>query len=295
MTGNTLPTAPIVLTTDFGTSDAFVGVMKGVILGINPRAVIVDLTHEIAPQNLRQGAFVLGANHSYFPIGAIHVAVVDPGVGTDRRPIVLETPEAKFVAPDNGLLSQILKAHLPAHSPESANPGRAVLPEDLRAYELTDSRYRLPDVSNTFHGRDIFSPAAAHLSLGVQCEEMGPRLWDLVYEPLPEPELQGHILHGEVIYIDRFGNLITNVEVGLLRKEPLNRQTPRVLVEEREIGGISRTFHDPASGDPAQPDGLTLVALFGSNGFLEIAVTDGNASASLGAGVGTGVRVIFSS
>jgi len=293
MTGHSLVNSPIVLTTDFGTSDAFVGVMKGVILGINPHASIVDLTHEIAPQNVRQGAFVLGANHSYFPTGAIHVAVVDPGVGTDRRPIVLETPRAKFIAPDNGLLSEIIRANLPPQRPEFASSGRVILPAEIRAFELTNPRYRLPDVSSTFHGRDIFSPAAAHLSLGVLCKEMGPRLRDLVYEPLPEPDLRDHVLYGEVIYIDRFGNLITNVEVSALSQERLSRQPPRVQVEDREIGGISRTFHDPVSGDLAQPDGLPLVALFGSNGFLEIAVTDGNASASLGAGVGTKVRVIF--
>ena len=293
MTGYPLPNSPIVLTTDFGTSDAFVGVMKGVILGINPRAAIVDLTHEISPQNLRQGAFVLGTNHSCFPIGTIHVAVVDPGVGTDRRPIVLETPGARFVAPDNGLLSEVLKAHLPAPPSESAGFGRAKLPEAIRAYELTNPGYRLPHVSNTFHGRDIFSPAAAHLSLGVECKEMGPRIWDLVYEPLPEPEVQGHRLQGEVIYIDRFGNLITNIEVGALPEEPWNRQTTRVRVEEREIAGISRTFHDPVPGGLVQPDGLPLVALFGSNGYLEVAVTDGNAAASLGIAVGTKVSVSF--
>ena len=294
MTGQSTPVRPIVLTTDFGTSDAYVGVMKGVILGINPRATVIDLTHEIAPQNLRQGAFVLGTNHTYFPPGTIHVAVVDPGVGTDRKPIVLETPDSRFVSPDNGLLSEVLKNYLTTSPVESSNSGRVLLPAGLRAYELTNPRYRLPEVSNTFHGRDVFSPAAAHLSLGIPVEDMGPPVSDLVYWPLPEPEVQRHTLNGEVIYIDRFGNLITNIEVNALPGEGMDRQAARVQVGEREIRGISRTFHAPEATELEQPDGLRLVALFGSNGYLEIAVTDGNASESLGLGVGTKVRFSFS-
>ena len=292
MSGQSVPAPPIVLTTDFGTSDAYVGVMKGVILGINPRATVIDLTHEIAPQNLRQGSFVLGTNHLYFPTGTIHVAVVDPGVGTDRKPIVLETPAARFVAPDNGLLSEVIKGYLATSSADSFGSGRVTLPPELQAHELTNPRYRLSKVSNTFHGRDIFSPAAAYLSLGIPCEDMGPPVRDVTYAPLPQPEVQGHILNGEVIYIDRFGNLITNIEVSALSDQRMDLRTARTQMGEREVQGISRTFHDPESTDSIQPDGLQLIVLFGSNGYLEIAETDGHASESLGVGVGTGVRLV---
>ena len=179
MTVSNTGSSPIVLTTDFGVSDAFVGVMKGVILRINPGATIIDLTHDIGPQDLRQGAFVLGANHSYFPQGTIHVAVVDPGVGTSRKAMVLRTPLATFVAPDNGLLSEVVRPYLESGGPRNATTSTVQLPPGLRAWELQNPDYRLNPVSNTFHGRDIFAPAAAHLSLGVSPSEMGPGLSEI--------------------------------------------------------------------------------------------------------------------
>ena len=289
MTGN----RPIVLTTDFGTSDAFVGVMKGVILGINPNATIVDLTHEIGPQDLRQGAFVLGVNLSYFPPGTIHVAVVDPGVGTDRKPIVLDTPAASFIAPDNGLLSEVVREHIDPESLNFEHRGAIPLRAPLHCWELSNPRYQRHPVSNTFHGRDIFAPAAAHLSLGVSPTELGPAVSDVVYLPLNRPLWAGKAVIGEVIYRDRYGNLISNILGTSLEQHGTDESAVVIEVGTRRIIGLSRTFHDTALEASPQPDGLPLVALIGSNGYLEVAVRDGNAAESLGIEVREEVRVVF--
>ena len=292
-------TPPIVLTTDFGLADAFVGVMKGVILKINPQAVIIDLTHEIQPQNLRQASFVLGTNYSYFPSNTIHVAVIDPGVGTQRRALLLVTPTARFLAPDNGLLSHVIKGYLaaPAVPPAAAfaleipaapgQPVRIPVPPGLAAYELTKPRYWLHPVSNTFHGRDVFAPSAAYLALGVPVQTLGTPVADLVYQPAPEPFFEGDAVkgtvRGEVVYTDRFGNLITNIPSASLPDKPI-----AVEIGRHRISGLSRTFHGSESGLGPDP-----VALIGSNGYLEIAVGDDNASRVLELGVGEPVRVVF--
>lgn len=291
MTGNTRSNPPIVLTTDFGSSDAYVGVMKGVILGINPDAIIIDLTHEIGPQDLRQGAFVLGVNHPYFPTGTIHVAVVDPGVGTDRGPIALETPSATFIAPDNGLLSEVVSGYLDWDSLGTEQNGSIALPAPLKCWQLSNPLYQRRPVSYTFHGRDIFAPAAAFLSKGVRPEELGPAAPEVVYRPLNQPSKVGSVVIGEVIYTDRFGNLITNILGNRFIGPGVDRGAVVVEIGTRQINGLSRTFHDLALGSGGQPDGLPLVALVGSNGYLEVAVRDGNAEDALGVGVGEEVRV----
>ena len=275
---------PIVLTTDFGLADAFVGVMKGVILNINPRAVIIDLTHDLPPHQVAAAAFVLGVNHSYFPPNSIHVAVVDPGVGTARRAVLLLTPTARFIAPDNGLLSGILKDYLDR---PPAGPGLVTIPPPLAAYELTNPDYRRPPVSNTFHGRDVFAPAAAHLSLGRPPQSFGPPLSELVWQPLAAPIIRDGMVQGEVIYIDRFGNLITNIQAHQLPAAPLT-----VAIADRAIPGLSRTFHAPDKSPATFPELPPLIALIGSNGYLEIAVPNGSAAATLGAGRGASVRVM---
>lgn len=274
---------PIALTTDFGLADAFVGVMKGVILTINPRAVIVDLTHDLPPQEVAAAAFVLGVNHPYFPPDSIQVAVVDPGVGTARRAVLLVTPTARFIAPDNGLLSGILQDYL---DPPPDSPGRVAVPPPLAAYEMTNPDYRRHPVSSTFHGRDVFAPAAAHLSLGRPPESFGPPLSELVWLPMAAPIVRDDMVQGEVIYIDRFGNLITNIPAGQLPAAPLT-----VSLANRTIAGLSRTFHDPDIAPASFPDQPPLIALIGSNGYLEIAVPDGNAAAVLGVGRGAMVLV----
>ena len=268
------------MTTDFGVEDAYVGVMKGVILGLNPGGRIVDLTHGIAPQNVRQGAFVLGVNCEYFPPGSIHVAVVDPGVGTDRLPLLVTTPRGPFLAPDNGLLTRVLWK---AAETSPDNDGPDALPAGCSAYELNDPRYRLEQVSATFHGRDVFAPAAAYLSLGVAPQDMGRPVSQVHRLAIHEPvgELPGR-LRGEVVYTDHFGNLVTNIEAS--RLPPDGRLT--VEIKDRRIRGLSRTFHDPSA---TAQDGL--IALAGSHGHLEIAVRDGSATLLLQAGPGEPVSV----
>ena len=269
---------PIVLTTDFGIDDPYVGVMKGVILRVNPEASVVDLTHHIQPQNVRQGAFVLGSSYRFFPHEAIHVVVVDPGVGTDRRAILLNTPGGRFLAPDNGVLSWVIREHLQG---KLTDAGVVEVPTGLTAYELTNDRLWLHPVSKTFHGRDIFAPVAAHLSLGVDATDVGTRVDSLCYSPFPEPTIEGAGVEGEVIFVDRFGNLITNIAAGCL---PASGQA-RISVRDRAIDGIAAAYHSPGL------QAGKLLALVGSHGHLEIAVADGSAADALGASEGERVSV----
>jgi S-adenosylmethionine hydrolase len=256
---------PIVtLTTDFGQSDSYVGAMKGVILGLCPEATLVDICHEIHPQAVGQAAYVLSTAIPYFPPGTVHLVVVDPGVGSQRRPIVVQTERTLYVAPDNGVLSLGLRQ----------DPARL-------AIHLTEQAYRLSRISATFHGRDIFAPAAAHLACGTAPSQMGTPIppSDLRTLPTiePQPQADGTWL-GEILHIDRFGNLITNFQV----REP---QVPiALMVAEQRIEKLSRAFADVAAGE--------LVAYVGSSGYLEIAVREGNAARSLGLSVGEPVQVI---
>ena len=267
-------TQPIVLTTDFGLDDRYVGMMKGVILGINPRAQIIDLTHRIRPQNVQQGAFVLGTSYRFFSQDAIHVVVVDPGVGTARLALLLVTPKGRFLAPDNGVLSQVLRDHL-NDPPEG--PGRVEVPEELAAYSLDNPRYWLNPVSQTFHGRDIFAPVAGHLSLGVSPEQLGERLADLSWLPSPRPIHKGDSVQGEVVNVDHFGNVVTNIPASML----VGHDEIGLTIGGRKINGLSQTYH----GSEQSGDG-ELVALVGSQGFLEVAVRDGSAALSLGVDLG---------
>ncbi len=265
---------PIVLTTDFGLSDPYVGVMKGVILGINPGAKIVDLTHQVQPQNLIHASFILETSHAFFPQDSIHVAVVDPGVGTSRKAILLVSPVGIFVAPDNGILSGILGPFL--DNPPTASDTVPV-PPGCAAYELANPDFQLHPVSSTFHGRDIFSPAAAHLSMGAALEAFGPPLQELVWLPFPQPIQEADRITGQVIYADHFGNLVTNIPGTMVQGKD------RAVVEYRShrLAGLHRTFHQ----NPEHPAGEPL-ALVGSNGYLEIAVPNGNAASLLAGGAG---------
>jgi len=185
----------ISLTTDFGLSDWFVGTMKGVIYRINPRVTVVDLTHDLLPGDIRAGSFALAAAYRYFPKGTIHVAVVDPGVGTDRKAIAVRTADYFFVGPDNGVLSFALRK------------------ERIKSiHALENKTHFLKPLSQTFHGRDIFAPVAAELSRGLAIRKLGPAVHDLVHLPWPEPRHRQGSIKGEVVYIDRFGNAITNIE-----------------------------------------------------------------------------------
>jgi len=301
----------IVLTTDFGTTDAYAGVMKGVILHINPAAGIVDLTHQIQPQNIHQAAFILGTSHRFFPAGAIHIVVVDPGVGTERRALLLLTPMAWFLAPDNGVLSAAIqpfgqwtsqKSPLTQRGKEGISSlgesGRVPVPSGCSAYELTNREYWLHPVSETFHGRDIFAPVAAHLSLGIRPESVGTPVSDLVGLSMPEPTRQGSAIRGQVIYVDHFGNLVTNIPAEQLAgAAPKRRGAPgqiQVEIKGQLIRRLSRTYHEVGQQARGQGGrtGSSLLALIGSHGYLEIAVRDGNVALELGVSVGEPVYVV---
>ena len=262
--------APVIaLLTDFGHRDHYAGVMKGVIARLAPRARMIDLTHAVAPQSIVAGALALAQSWRYFPARTIFLAVVDPGVGTARKPIAIETRSgARFVGPDNGLL---------ALAAAQAGIGRIV--------ELNAPRYRLSDVSSTFHGRDIFAPAAAWLARGTSIRALGPAVDRLIALALPEPSMTNKLIRGEVIHVDGFGNLITNIGAvavatlgACFRGKPLSvRIGPSAAIK------IYRAYGDAPTGGP--------LATIGSFNLLEIAVRDASAARHYRAGAGTSVVV----
>lgn len=257
--------APVVtLTTDFGLVDPFVGIMKGVILGIAPAARIVDLTHGVPPQDVLAGAYALASAVQWFPRGSVHVAVVDPGVGTRRRALLVETAAGWLVGPDNGLLSL-------------AAPARAV----RRIFDVSRSAVRLKPVSRTFHGRDVFAPVAAALANGVAPESLGRPLRSMHRLRIPVPRRRGTILVGQVLRVDGFGNLGTNVSAGDLGRAFRG-------------GGLSITiaghvvpFRPSYAGVPSGRP----VAVVNSSDLVEIAVNGGSAAARFGAGPGTAIEI----
>jgi len=257
----------VTLTTDFGSEDGTVGMMKGVILGINSDASIVDLTHDLPPQAIPPAAYVLRRAYQYFPRGTIHLVVVDPGVGTDRRPIVVQAPQASFVAPDNGVLTYVLDDLQAAGHP-------------LQFVHLDNPAYWLPQVSRVFHGRDIFAPVAAHLSLGTPINDLGPPIDDPVRLPAPHLSRQPGKITGQVMYIDHFGNLLTNIPAADL---PSLGNSVTTRVGQTKIHGLSPTF---AHGSPGQP-----IAYVDSSGHLAIAAVNASAQDLLESHVGECVDV----
>jgi len=271
--------AIITLTTDFGLTDAYVAAMKGVILGINPEAKLIDICHSIKPQNIPQAAFVLSTAYQFFPQKTIHLVVVDPGVGTERRGIILRTPSADFVAPDNGVLSYAIQESSAKPAADNVNLQERELEPGLEAVAITKPQFWRTPVSSTFHGRDLFAPVAALLSLGFPPIDFGEAITSLTMLPLPKPHrrpdgsLVGHILH-----IDNFGNLITNIKGSDL---PPTKQPITVEVGNHVISGLSRTY----------AEGQGLLTLIGSSGYLEVSLKGGSASAFLDAEVGSEVRL----
>ena len=271
--------AIVTLTTDFGLTDAYVAAMKGVMLGINPEVKIIDICHTIKPQNIPQAAFVLGTTYQFFPRKTIHVVVVDPGVGTERRAIILKTPSADFVAPDNGALSYVIQQSSTKLAGDKVNRQYVELGPELEAIIITKPQFWRSPVSSTFHGRDIFAPVAAHLSLGLSPTDFGEATDSVVMLPLPCPyqapngSLVGHILH-----IDNFGNLITNIKSADL---PQTKEAITIEVGNQLISGLSRTY----------AEGSGLLALIGSSGYLEVSLKEGSACACLKAEVGDEVKV----
>ena len=258
--------APIVtLTTDFGDRDPFVGIMKGVILGIAPAARIVDLTHAVPRQNVLAGAYALASAARWFPRGTIHVAVVDPGVGTKRRALAVETADAWFVGPDNGILSL-------------AVPRRGV----RRIIDVSGSKHRLRPVSRTFHGRDVFAPIAAALAHGVDPAELGPVVSTMQRLVVPKARPRARTILGEVLWVDGYGNATTNVSADDLARTDFRGQRLSITIAGHVVP-FRPTYAAVPAGRP--------VALLNSSNLLEIAVNGGSADADLGASVGTAVRV----
>lgn len=253
----------ITLLTDFGLRDAFVGTMKGVILGICPEARIVDLSHGIAPQRIEEGAFVLRTAYTYFPAGTVHVAVVDPGVGGERRAVIVETAGYRFVGPDNGIFAHV-------YARES----------DLRVVSVTETRYFLPKISNTFHGRDVFAPVAAHLALGAPVSDFGPEIDDYDTGTLTEPVAREGGITGRVLHIDHYGNIITDIDESLFL-ETTREKRYQIRLAGRVLDRVNASYDEAAAGAP--------LAVLDSAGLLEIAVNGSSAAEALG--VSTGERV----
>jgi S-adenosylmethionine hydrolase len=257
----------ITLTTDCGPGSRYIGAMKGVILSINPRATVVDLSHAVPARDIRAGAITLAETAPWYPAGTIHVAVIDPGVGSKRRIVYAQIGQHHYIAPDNGLLSRL-----------------AMMERPSKMISVEEPKHWMPAVSRTFHGRDIMSPVAARLSLGLAPEELGRPQPQLVEIPWAEVEQVPNRIEGEVIEVDSFGNLITNITRGMLDGLP-NRDAVLISCEEHETQGIFATFAD-------QPP-MTFMAHVGSTGRLELAIVDENASAMLGVKVGAPVRVTW--
>jgi S-adenosyl-L-methionine hydrolase (adenosine-forming) len=252
----------LTLTTDFGLGGPYVAALKGVLLDLAPGTQLVDVCHTISPQNILEGGFVLAGIVDVFPKGTVHLAVIDPGVGTERRLIAVSLADQWFVLPDNGLITGVAHGRTPAGT-----------------WEITNPRLRRSVVSATFHGRDILAPASAHLACGGDPSELGPARTEIITLRNFEPTADPHGYVGEVIFRDAFGNLITNVTADHLADTP--RDSWVIEIAGERIEGIRRTYGDRQPG--------TLVALVGSTGWVEVAVVNGDAARQLTAGAGTTV------
>jgi S-adenosylmethionine hydrolase len=241
----------ITLLTDFGTKDHYVASMKGVILNMNPRCLLIDITHQVSSHDIREGGFILANAYSHFPKGTIHLAVVDPGVGGARKPVLLVTQNYFFVGPDNGLFSMISQK-------ESVN----------QIIMLDKKKYHLSEVSTTFHGRDVFAPVAAHLSMGVKPNALGHRIDSLLWLGFEGPFIKEGKLSGEILHVDAFGNLVSNIEKGRLLRF-LKGRPFLIRAGRKTIRGLKKGYWEGKNDEP--------IALFGSSGFLEISVREGNA------------------
>lgn len=255
------------LTTDFSTRDGNVGVMKGVIWGINPSIQIADISHEISPQNVRQASLILDRQVWYFPAGTVHVVVVDPGVGTARRPIAAKLGEHYFVGPDNGVFSPLYD-RAEKHGWE------------VKIVHTDNPEYWLPEISNVFHGRDIFSPVGAHLASGVALEKLGTLIDDPVHTKMPQPQKTGKAVLGEVMAVDHFGNVVTNIRAEHIA----GMGEVNVTLCGQTIEGLVKTFGEREPGE--------LIVLFGSTGNLFAAIVNGSAAEVLHPKIGDPVEVL---
>jgi S-adenosylmethionine hydrolase len=258
----------LTLTTDFGDKDGFVGTMKGVIWSICPAAQIADISHTVAPQNVLEGAIVLWRAYPFFPAGSVHVAVIDPGVGTSRRPMAAHLGVHYFVGPDNGLFTPMVE-----DAEKNGWP--------LEIVHLTNAKYFLAEVSHTFHGRDIFAPVGAALANGVPLAELGPAITDPVRLPMPKPEKTQTGWRAHVTVVDIFGNLTTDLAASELE----GQESVLFRLLGRELRGLVDSYGLEQPG--------ALVALVDSENFVEIAAVNGSAAKELGAQTGDIVEVIF--
>jgi len=255
----------IAFLSDFGTRDHYAGTMKGVALGICPDATLVDITHDIQPHDVLGGALELAAAYKYFPAGTVFVAVVDPGVGSSRRGIAAEAGDSRFVAPDNGLLTLVFRESAPK-----------------RVVELTERRYARPSVSRTFEGRDRFAPAAAWLAKGVELSALGRPVHDFVLLAMPAPEVAADAIHGEVLRVDRFGNLVTNIDRRTFEKLS-GAGAIEITIGTYPVGKLVATYAEAGPGE--------ICAVFGSTDHLEIAANGASAAERLGLARGATVDI----
>jgi len=260
-----MPGAIITLTTDFGVGSPYVAAMKGVILSINPDATLIDVTHDVPPQDIRAGAIAIAETTVRFPENSIHVAVIDPGVGTKREIVYAAFGQRHYIAPDNGLFTALARQRAPD-----------------RIIAVTNREFWLPEVSSTFHGRDIMAPVAARLSLGVPPESLGSPRDDLQSIDWPEVRIVPGKIEGSITSIDSFGNLISDITDEMLADTPIDEGVV-ITCDEHETQGIFKTYGD-------QPE-MTLMALVGSSGNLELAIVGDSAKIMLGVTVGTPIVV----
>jgi S-adenosyl-L-methionine hydrolase (adenosine-forming) len=264
------PRPLITLTTDFGCKDPFVGIMKGVILTINPFVRIVDITHDISPQNISEAVFALEVSFRSFPHNTIHIAVVDPGVGSERRPLLVATAYHYFIGPDNGIFSRIY-----------------AMSERLEVYHLRAGHYFLPERSSTFDGRDVFAPVAAWFSKGIDVQKFGDRIFDYVTIPLPvSKRTEKDIVEGEVVYVDRFGNLMTNIDIQQIKDLSSNYTGNNLTVAIKGMEAPLKKYYSEGTDNK-------LYSLINSFGYLELFVNRGSSSANFGIIVGEKVRILL--
>jgi S-adenosylmethionine hydrolase len=256
----------VVLMTDFGLKSSYVAQMKGAMLSINPNLNIVDLTHGISPQNIKEAAFVIGGSYKFFPKNTIFVCVVDPEVGMLRKIILLKADGFYFIAPDNGLLTLVLEKE-----------------KEKEIFSLENDKYFLEKISPTFHGRDIFAPVAAYLSLGTELNEFGPIMQDINKMKLKELIVTEKEIQGEIIFMDRFGNAVTNIEGDYLLEKNIDFTSLVIKFKGYYVIGISKSYSEKGIGE--------LLALIGSNGYLEIAINKGSAEEECGIKVGDKVKL----
>lgn len=258
--------ALITITTDFGLQDEYVGLMKGVIHSINPGIPVIDLTHYIPPQDVEWTAYMIYYSYNYFPQGSIHVIVVDPGVGGSRPIKLLKLAGHYFLFPDNGVMTKLVNQHEP---------------EEI--WTVSNQDYFLPQISNTFHGRDIFAPVAAHLSNGVHPNRLGEASMEMKTLSLPEPQVKANEITGHIIHIDRFGNLITDIEKRMVDNLSVSYDSLAIHLPGETLSGIRKSYNEVKEGK--------ALVIFGSKGLLEISVNKGSAANVLNMDKGDPVKI----